>query len=182
MTGPAAHASSGGFRFTSTPPPVLPRSALAALALGCAAVAPATDATAQQARALTASVVRNLGFGTILAGTPVTVATSDAVATAEVQLRGTQRAQVELVFTLPAALTGPGGTIPLTFGPSAAGYSAAQSIANQVPFDPRSPYRDVLANNGRASVYLGGTATPAAQQAPGTYTGVVQLSIRYTGL
>ena len=47
-------------------------------------------------------------------------------------------------------------------------------------FDPRNS-TVVITNsqNGRGSVYIGGTAHPAFNQAPGTYTGVITLTVTY---
>ena len=54
------------------------------------------------------------------------------------------------------------------------------AIGNQTAFDPRSP-TVVITNsqNGRGSVFVGGTAQPAFNQPPGTYTGVITLTVAY---
>jgi len=74
-------------------------------------------------------------------------------------------------------MTGPAGaTLPLVFGGNDGGFSASQSIASQVGFDPRTPYLATFASN-RASVFLGGTANPSVSQRAGTYTGTVTLTV-----
>jgi hypothetical protein len=51
-----------------------------------------------------------------------------------------------------------------------------------VAFDPRLPFIGTLPDNGRASVFLGGTANPAPAQRAGSYSGTVTLTVAYVGL
>jgi hypothetical protein len=75
-------------------------------------------------------------------------------------------------------MTGPAGALmPLTFGSSDAGYSQSQAIGSQVGFDPKQPFTAVLPNNGRASVFVGGTANPATNQRAGAYTATLILNV-----
>jgi hypothetical protein len=75
-------------------------------------------------------------------------------------------------------MTGPAGaTLPLAFGGNDAGFSVSQSVNNQVAFDPRTPYQPTLSNNGRGSVFLGGTANPSVGQRAGNYTGTITLTV-----
>jgi hypothetical protein len=67
--------------------------------------------------------------------------------------------------------------MPLTFSSADAGYSQSQSIASQVGFDPRQPFTATLSNNGRGSVFVGATASPAANQRAGAYTATITLTV-----
>jgi hypothetical protein len=133
-----------------------------------------------QGRPAGASGVRPLVFGVVFPGMPRTVSRTDAANSGQFDVTGNKNAQIQLTFTLPNSMTGPAGaTMPLTFGGSDAGYSPPQAIGSQVAFDPRTPFVTKLDQNGRASVYIGGTANPPPTQRAGSYTGTITLSIVY---
>jgi hypothetical protein len=157
------------------PPLAARRLALAAaLLLGHAAVA-----AAQAPIGVTG--VQGVTFGTMLQGATKVISRADAANAAQFTIKaGGGGRQVQLQFTLPSNLVGPGGAaIPLSYGAGDAGFSAQQSIANQVGFDPRSPVVVQLSQNGRGSVFLGCRATPGAAQPPGTYTATLTLTVIY---
>ena len=131
-----------------------------------------------QGKPLTVSGVRPLVFGTILPGIPRSVLRTDAVNGGEFDIRGPKLSNVQITFTLPGAMTGPAGaTLPLSFGGSDAGFSAAQSIGSQVGFDPKQTFVGQLSKNGRASVYIGGTAQPNASQRAGGYAATLTMTV-----
>src|SRR3989442_729093 len=104
------------------------------------------------------SGVRPLAFGTVFPGVASVVSRSDPANSGQFDLKGHPGGSASLTFLLPAVMTGPAGaTLPLVFGGSDGGFSASQSINNQVAFDPRKPYLASFVGN-RASVFLGGTA------------------------
>jgi hypothetical protein len=75
-------------------------------------------------------------------------------------------------------MTGPAGAqLPLSFGSSDAGYSQSQAIGSQIGFDPKQPFTATLSNNGRGSVFVGGTANPTANQRAGAYTATLTLTV-----
>jgi uncharacterized protein DUF4402 len=155
------------------------RSSLCVVALVLLAGSP----LAAQGRPLQVRGQRAITFGTVLPGVPLTVSRTDPANSGEFELRGQKDAQVQLTFSLPPAMTGPAAaTMPLAFGGGDAGYSATQSIAAQVGFDPSQPFLARLSNNGRASVFLGGTVNPGTGQRAGAYTATITLSVAYTGL
>src|SRR5438094_502828 len=79
---------------------------------------------------------------------------------------------------LPVVMTGPAGaTLPLLFGGSDAGYSQSQSIGSQIGFDPKQPFVITFSQNGRGSVFLGGTAQPVPTQRAGSYTATITLTV-----
>jgi hypothetical protein len=106
---------------------------------------------------------------------------TDPVRAGQINLSAQPQSQIILQLTLPTSMTGPlGATLPIVFGANDAGFSAHGAIGSQVAFDPRSS-TVVITNsqNGRGSVYIGGTAQPVFNQAPGTYTGVITLTVAY---
>lgn len=133
---------------------------------------------AEAQRPLTVQGTRSLAFGSLLAGVNKTVLRTDAVNGGQLDISGPKNAQVMLSFTFPAAMTGPAGaTLPLSFGATDGGWSPPQQVGSQVAFDPRVPFTAPLDQNGKVSVYLGGTAKPTANQKAGSYTGTITLTV-----
>jgi len=125
--------------------------------------------------------VRSVSFGTVFPGIPKSVLRTDALNSGRFDIRAAAGSQLQLSFALPAAMTGPGGAaMPLSFGGGDAGFSATQSVASQVGFDPRVPFLATMGGPpGRAAVFLGGTVTPLASQPAGSYTGTITLTVVY---
>jgi hypothetical protein len=125
--------------------------------------------------------IKNLAFGLLLAGTPGSVPRTDPVRAGQINVTAQPKSPIIIQISLPASMSGPAGaTLPLAFGANDAGYSSLGSIASQVAFDPRNS-AVVLTNtsNGRGTIYLGGTASPAFNQQPGNYTGVITITVAY---
>ena len=125
--------------------------------------------------------IQGVDFGSMVPGISKVVSRSDALSAARFDIKGAGSGRtVEVQFSLPAALTGPGGaSLPLSYTAGDAGYSAQQSIGSQTGFDPRTPFVATLSGNGRASVFLGCRASPAANQPPGAYSATLTLSVAY---
>jgi uncharacterized protein DUF4402 len=125
--------------------------------------------------------VRSVSFGTVFPGISKSVLRTDALNSGRFDIRAAAGTQLQLSFALPSAMTGPGGaTMPLSFGGGDAGFSATQSVASQVGFDPRVPFVATMSGPpARAAVFLGGTVTPLASQPAGSYTGTITLTVVY---
>lgn len=135
---------------------------------------------AQRGRPIRAQGVRALAFGTLLPGVSQPILRTDPLRSGQFDVTGQKLSNVQLIFTLPGAMTGPAGAVlPLSFGGNDAGFSVSQSVASQVGFDPRAPFLATLSKNGRGSVFLGGTAQPVPAQRPGSYSGTVTLTVVY---
>lgn len=131
---------------------------------------------------------RALQFGVIVPGTTSVTVLPRSSAGGEFRIAGVKsRKSVDISFTLPAALTGPGGaTIPLSFDGNFAGLceidaTGACEVASFTTWNPVTTpsFRDqpTRYKPGRKvytyddyQVYLGGTASPATTQRQGTYT------------
>lgn len=130
-----------------------------------------------QGRPLTVTGVRGVTFGTVLPGVPRVILRTDPANSGQIDMRG-PRGPVLLTFVLPIQMTGPAGALmPITFGASDAGFSANQTIGSQVGFDPKQPFTATLPPNGRASVFLGATASPTPNQRAGAYTATIILTV-----
>lgn len=146
------------------------------LTVGAAMLGAPTPLLAQ--RPLTVTGVRGLTFGVVFPGVALVMPRTDPGGSGQFDIRGPNRAQIQLTFTLPAAMTGPGGAqMPLLFGSSDAGYAESQTIGSQVGFDPKQPFTAALSVSGRGSVFVGATANPAANQRAGTYTATLTLTV-----
>jgi len=130
-----------------------------------------------QGKPLTVTGIRGVTFGAVLPGVPRVVLRTDPANSGQFDIKG-PKGNVLLSFVLPLTMTGPAGAqMPLTFGSSDAGYSQTQAIGSQVGFDPKQPFTATIPNNGSASVFVGATANPAANQRAGGYTATIILNV-----
>ncbi len=149
-----------------------------ALVLGLAAFI--TLPAAAQNRKIRVDGIRPLAFGALLAGTPATVLRTDPARSGQFDLTAQNNDTVILSFSLPSSMSGPAGaSMPLSFGGSDAGFSSAQSIGDQVAFDPRQSYVATMSQQGRGSVFLGGAVSPGFNQRAGAYTATITLTVMY---
>lgn len=184
---------------------ICPRRGLAALLSAALLTGAASELRAQITGSLAVSAVilsrplagvgvRVVQFGVVVPGTPVTVVPNSAQG-GEYRISGVKsRKSVDITLTLPASLAGPGGaTIPLNFNGNTAALCEVDTTytcvaASYVTWNPvttptfhdvptrYAPGRKVYAYD-LYSVYIGGTASPAAGQKPGTYTGAIGVVI-----
>lgn len=135
-----------------------------------------------QGRPLNVLPRQALTFGTMWSGQASQVSRLDPLRSGQIELRGIRFTDVQITFTLPDALTGPGGALlPLAFGAGDGGMGQTDVITAATGFDPRTPIAGQLGNNGRLYLFLGATALPAPRQAAGAYTATVTVTIAYTG-
>ena len=131
-----------------------------------------------QGKPLNITGVRGLTFGAVFPGVPRVVSRTDPANAGQFDIGYAKFSPIQLSFTLPIAMVGPAGaTMPLVFGSSDAGYSSPETITSQVGFDPRQPFSTMLDKNGRAAVFIGGAANPAANQRAGAYTATITLTV-----
>jgi len=129
-------------------------------------------------RPISVAGTQALIFGVVLPGVPAVVSRSSAASAGQFTLNGPHDSQAALTFTLPVVMTGPAAaTLPLLFGGSDAGYSQSQSIGSQIGFDPKQAFVITFNQNGRGSVFLGGTAQPGPTQRAGSYTATITLTV-----
>jgi hypothetical protein len=153
----------------------------ARLLAGTLALLAVAAPVAAQGRPIRVEGVKPLAFGVLLPGVPMTVLRTDPVRAGQLNVAGQPNSQIILQLSLPSVMTGPAGrTIPVVFGANDAGFARDEAIGSQQAFDPRVSIV-VLTNtkNGRGSVFVGGTAQPAVNQQPGSYSAVITLTIAY---
>lgn len=147
---------------------------LTSLAAACALLAAASPAAAQ----VTVSGLRNLAFGPVIRGVATHVFPNDAVKSGQFRFVTAIGRTVRLQFTLPNRLNGPAGArMPISFGTTdgiAVG-SAPSSIP--VTFNPNAAQTFNIVTSTTINVFIGGTVSPTAGQALGSYTNTITLTV-----
>jgi hypothetical protein len=123
--------------------------------------------------------IRDLDFGVVLPGVQSTVAPTDPIRSGQFYFStpalGTR---VRVRFTLPNQLTSGGGaTMPINFRNGDAMIQGTAPSSLPVFFNPNANRNFRMTTSRDANVWLGGTVSPAAGQAVGTYVAPVVLTV-----
>lgn len=135
-------------------------------------------ATATVYTAMTVTGVRALDFGNVFPGVAKSIAVA-AATSGQFNLTGQNSANVNLTFTLPTDLVSGANNLPIG---TWTGYhnTSASASAGGTAFTPSAAATaTAFSGTGQLFVYVGGTVTPGASQAAGTYTGTVTLTAAY---
>lgn len=127
---------------------------------------------------ITIAAGRNLDFGNVTPSVNKTVAVTDATS-GRFDAAGQASANVDISFTLPANLTGP-GNLPIGSWTGCWNNSAASSGAGCTAIANMAG--NTAASFGAAGslwVFVGGTVSPAAAQPAGAYSANVTLTLAY---
>lgn len=137
-------------------------------------------AQAHGGKPVTVTGSQALSFGTVFPGLPHAILRTDAINSGQFQVRGQNGVQVQVTLTLPAAMTGPGGSqLPLSFGANDGGYAQSPTIAAATGFDPRASLLTTLSGQGRLYLYLGGSVSPPGRITPGAYSATITCTVVY---
>lgn len=137
-------------------------------------------ATAEVQTPLTVSFIQDLDFGNVLPGVNKTIAPGDG-ADGRLQVAGASGYQVSLDFgTLPTALLSGGNNLPISFGAGSAGHGTTSGSVGSL-FNPGTGANANLSASGNLFIFLGGTVSPAIDQAAGTYEADITVTVDYTG-
>lgn len=138
------------------------------------------QASANVVAQLTVTQGNNLDFGDVLPGFGAQVDISENPASAGTfTLSGASGYEVNLSFDLPSVLTNGTNQLTISFGADDAGYGPNGSTVTQT-FDP-AVGADTNLGGTEMTVFIGGSVNATADQAPGEYTGTIQLNVEYTG-
>jgi hypothetical protein len=165
--------------------------ALTALALCVALAGPATaqvsasiDATATVTNGfevLTIAGAQDLQFGTLDAQA-CTIATGPCanVTDGRFEVTGEPTQSVNVTFTLPTTLLGPGGDLlDVAFGATDGKVLATGTTTVNSTFDPTVTQLIPIDGGGDLWIGIGGSATTRPDQTDGFYTGTVTLTVSY---
>jgi hypothetical protein len=134
--------------------------------------------------ALTVGTTRDLEFGNVTPGVPVTINGRSASA-GQFVIQGNRNAEVAVTMTLPTELSTGFWTMPISFGNNSGCWRRQPGQAGCNFWNPNNVLVARIRNqnppNNHLWVWIGGIASPAAGQNPGVYNGTVALSVVYTG-
>lgn len=135
------------------------------------------NATATVFQAITVTGARDLDFGNVFPGVAKTVVVSDATS-GRFDLTGQSSGNVNVSFTLPANLTSGANNMPI--GTWTGCTNGTNTTTGCTSFTPSAgATASAFSGAGALFVWVGGTVSPAANQAAGAYTGVVTLTAAY---
>lgn len=147
---------------------------LSSLAAACALLATATPAAAQ----ITVTGVRNLAFAPVIRGVATHVFPNDAVKSGQFRFVTAIGNDIRIRFTLPTRLNGPSGaTLPISFSSTDAIAQGTGPTSVPVTFNPNTTSTFTVVTSTTINVFLGGTVSPAANQALGNYTNTITLTV-----
>jgi hypothetical protein len=145
------------------------------ISLSVAAALAVAAGAAQGQSSITVVPLQGLRFGVLSAGLPTPVSPDAAGSRAALEIVGS--GAVTVSFRLPAALTTrTGAQLPLRF----ASTDGRVLIGGARPllFDPWTPVAfSMPSGGGVASVFLGASAEPRANQPPGDYSGIIEVEV-----
>ncbi len=151
--------------------------ALFSLATAAQAQSANINATAVVYQAMTVTGARALDFGNVFPGVAKSIAVA-AATSGRFDLTGQASANVNLTFTLPTNLTSGANNLPI--GTWTGCHAATNNTTGCTTFTPSgSATASAFSGTGALFVWVGGTVTPAANQAAGTYNGTVTLTAAY---
>lgn len=120
---------------------------------------------------------QQLDFQNVFPGVNKTVAASDLANAGRFDVTGQATAPVTLSFTLPASLSDGSNTMPI------ASYTGIHALLGTqvggVSFTPSAGASTSLGATGLLFVWLGAQVQPATNQAQGTYTGTITMTVVY---
>jgi spore coat protein U-like protein len=129
-------------------------------------------------QAISVSGAEDLDFGNVFPGVAKTIAVGDGGA-GRFDATGQASANVNMTFTLPASLAGPGGNT-LTIGSWAGCTNPTNTTVSCTAFVPAATAVGTqFGNPGNLFIWIGATVSPTPTQAAGSYTGTVQLTLAY---
>jgi hypothetical protein len=147
------------------------QSVLLLLALALVAV------TGTAAAQISVVPLRDLAFGPVLIGVPSYVPPTHPVRSGQVRITAPVNTRVRLRLTLPTQLTGPAGaTLPIDFSNNDAMLSGTGPNSVPSTWNPKSAKVQTL-TSPTTNVWVGGTVSPAGNQAQGAYTATITLTV-----
>ena len=135
------------------------------------------NATAVVFQAMTVTGARTLDFGNVFPGVAKSIAVA-AATSGRFDLTGQASANVNVSFTLPTNLTSGANLLPI--GTWTGCTNATNTTTGCTSFTPSAATTaTAFSGAGALFVWVGGTVTPGAAQAAGTYNGTVTLTAAY---
>jgi hypothetical protein len=122
--------------------------------------------------------IRDLTFGPVIVGIPSSVGPSHPTRSGQFFLTAPLNSKVQVRFTLPDQLTGPGGAqLPINFGSGDAMAVGTAPGSTPTVFNPKATRNPQFQPSTGYNIFIGGTVTPAGNQQPGNYAATITLTI-----
>lgn len=135
--------------------------------------------------ALSIGNMRDLVFGNVVAGVPVTINPRTSANAGQFEIHGLRNAELQANLTLPTQLTTGFWTMPITFNATAACWRRQTGQGGCTQFNPTVNLVERVRNNNAPNntlfLWIGGTVSPAVGQHTGVYSGNITLTVTYTG-
>lgn len=135
-------------------------------------------ASANVVTALTVTAGDDLEFGSVVQDETYTIAYNTAEAGSFSITGGTASTEIAFSLDLPEVLEGPGDDIDITY---TAGWHTANDATASTAFttSPTTEQVEELNGSGALYVFVGGSITPASDQAAGAYEATITLTAAY---
>jgi hypothetical protein len=124
--------------------------------------------------------IRNLAFGPVIVGIPSSVLPTEPLRSGQYRITAPVGSRIRIDFDLPKQLVGPGtARLPIAFGKTDAIVigNAPGSVPLVLDPNPKANLKYDMGTSTAANIFLGGTVTPAGNQAPGGYVATVTLTV-----
>ena len=136
-----------------------------------------TTVRANVLQAIVVSPIQDLTFGNVFPGVTKTIPSQSGNG-GRFQATGQPNANISLSLTLPANLVSGANLLPV--GTWTGRHNTVTTGAGSAPtFNPLTGVNTTFSATGFRYVFLGGTVTPAANQAAGFYSAVATLTVAY---
>ncbi|MEE9442187.1 MAG: hypothetical protein V3V99_05925 [candidate division Zixibacteria bacterium] len=130
------------------------------------------------------TIDNNLTFGTVIPGIPKIIDKTNAGSASEFQVSGVAGNEITIDFSLPTYMNSGSNNIQLVFSETDCSIDTSAVPDQSSPiFDDLDPWHTLtyrLGANGM-TIWLGGMAIPGLVQPAGSYSGVIVLTVAYTG-
>lgn len=140
--------------------------------------------TAAPCLAQNVTVNNDLSFGAVYPGIPKVVDKAQAGMAAEFYVSGTPGAEVAIDLYLPRYVNLGGFNMKTIFRETDCAVDTSATPDQSIPlFDDLDPWHRLtyrLGSNG-LTLWLGGTVIPDLQQGQGSYSGLLEIRVEYTG-
>jgi hypothetical protein len=130
------------------------------------------------------TVNNNLIFGSVFSGVPKSISKKSPGEAAEFHISGTANAEISIDFSLQTYMHTNGANMRLDYSNiDCAMDSSASPDQTNPDRDNLNPWQSLTYRLGSTglTIWLGGTVTPGLVQKPGDYTGMITLTVAYTG-
>ena len=135
--------------------------------------------------ALSIGQMKDLIFGNVVAGVPVTINSRTNANAGWWEIHGNRNAEIQVTMVLPTQLTTGTWNMPITFSNTSGCWRKQTAQGGCTQYNPNTTLVQRIRNqnppNNTFNVWIGGTVSPAVGQHTGVYRANINLTVAYTG-